>query len=71
MVVLEGGGLTVELVQLVAAVADARAAQLTHGLFKSGLVVDDLDRTLAALKARGVPIAIGPFPARERSGATS
>ncbi len=66
VVVLEGGGLTVELVQLAAAAADAREAQLTHGIFKAGVVVDDLDRTLNALKARGVPIAIGPFPARDK-----
>jgi catechol 2,3-dioxygenase-like lactoylglutathione lyase family enzyme len=66
VVVLEGGGLTVELVQLAAAAADAREPQLTHGIFKAGLVVDDLDRTLNALKARGVSIAIGPFPARDK-----
>jgi catechol 2,3-dioxygenase-like lactoylglutathione lyase family enzyme len=71
VVVFEGGGLTVELVQLAAAAADARAAQLTDGIFKSGLVVGDLDRMLAALKARGVPIAIGPFPSRARSRAIS
>ena len=66
VVVLEGGGLTVELVQLAAATAGAREAQLTHGIFKAGLVVDDLNRTVNALKARGVPIAIGPFPARDK-----
>jgi hypothetical protein len=54
------------LVQLAAASADAREPQLTQGIFKAGLVVDDLDRTLNALKARGVPIVIGPFPARDK-----
>jgi hypothetical protein len=37
---------------------------LVHGFFKAGIVVDDFDKTLSALKARGVEIAIGPFPAR-------
>jgi catechol 2,3-dioxygenase-like lactoylglutathione lyase family enzyme len=62
-VVLEGGGLTVELVHH----DDARAASeppLVHGIMKVGVVVDDLDKTLATLKARGVPIFLGPFPAR-------
>jgi hypothetical protein len=35
-----------------------------HGIFKAGVVVDDYDVTLATLRARGVDIAIGPFPAR-------
>jgi hypothetical protein len=34
------------------------------GIFKAGLIVEDLDRTLATLRARGVDIAMGPFPAR-------
>jgi hypothetical protein len=35
-----------------------------HGYFKAGIVVDDYDTTLEALRARGVEIAMGPFPAR-------
>jgi catechol 2,3-dioxygenase-like lactoylglutathione lyase family enzyme len=63
-VVLEGGGLTVELVQHDNASDASNEAPLVHGIFKAGLVVDDLDKTLATLKARGVPIFLGPFPAR-------
>jgi hypothetical protein len=37
---------------------------LVHGIFKAGLIVDDLDKMLAALKTRGVPIFLGPYPAR-------
>ena len=62
--VLEGGGLIVELVQHTQAARRATDPVLQHGLFKAGFVVDDLDGTLAALKARHVAIAYGPFPAR-------
>jgi catechol 2,3-dioxygenase-like lactoylglutathione lyase family enzyme len=67
VMVLEGGGLTVELVQH----ANAQAAPcnqtdpaLCHGLFKVGVVVKDLDKTLQKLGERGVPVAFGPFPAQ-------
>jgi hypothetical protein len=33
------------------------------GLFKAGVVVDNWDGLVTGLKARGVPIAMGPFPA--------
>jgi catechol 2,3-dioxygenase-like lactoylglutathione lyase family enzyme len=68
--VLGGGGLTVELIQHDEAMPLGRAApavkdpQFVHGVFKVGVVVDDYDATLAALRARGVEIAYGPFPAR-------
>jgi ketosteroid isomerase-like protein/catechol 2,3-dioxygenase-like lactoylglutathione lyase family enzyme len=61
--VLEGGGLTIELVQHAAATPPATAPAL--GPFKAGVVVADFDATLATLQARGVPIAFGPFPARD------
>ena len=67
-VVLEGGGLIVELLQRDDGMPLSKAApSITqnyriHGFFKAGIVVDDFDATLARLKARGVQIAIGPFP---------
>ena len=65
--VLEGGGLTVELLQLEAARpragAPADGAQLTHGIFKAGFVVDGLAATVDRLRAQGVEILYGPFPA--------
>lgn len=66
--VLEGGGLIVELIQHDDASPLSRAAAgndklLVHGMFKAGVIVDDLDKMLAMLKARNVPIAFGPFPA--------
>ena len=70
-VVLEGGGLIVELIHNPAArplraVAPAIShTTLVHGIFKAGVIVEDLDATLATLRERGVEIAIGPFPARE------
>ena len=67
---LEGGGLIVELVEHDSARALSAIAPrvgsnvLLHGFFKAGVIVDDLDRALATLRARGVEIAMGPFPAR-------
>lgn len=63
VIVLRGGGLTVELVQHDAAVPQ-KAAPAVLGLFKVGVVVNDFDRTLNELKARKVEIAMGPWPAR-------
>jgi catechol 2,3-dioxygenase-like lactoylglutathione lyase family enzyme len=70
VVVLQGGGLTVELIEQAgsvslrtAAPAIAHSTQL-HGYFKSGFFVENFDATLAELRARGVTIAMGPFPAQ-------
>jgi catechol 2,3-dioxygenase-like lactoylglutathione lyase family enzyme len=68
--VLEGNGLIVELVQhrdgkaLTVAAPGVTGPYMIHGPFKAGVIVDDFDGTVAALKARGVEIAHGPFPAR-------
>jgi catechol 2,3-dioxygenase-like lactoylglutathione lyase family enzyme len=68
-VILEGGGLIVELMHHDEAVPLRSAAPaitrnfLVHGVFKAGIIVDDLDRTIDRLRARGVAIAVGPFPA--------
>lgn len=69
VIVLEGGGLMVELIQQ----ADARPLRevapsisnevLIHGIFKVGVIVEDFEKTLAILKERNVPILFGPFPA--------
>jgi catechol 2,3-dioxygenase-like lactoylglutathione lyase family enzyme len=70
-VVLEGGGLMVELIRRDAAQPLAKLTNgmkdntLVYGFFKAGVVVDDLEKTLAALKARGVEVAMGPFPAKD------
>lgn len=63
--VLEGGGLTVELIHNAGATPDPCGATdptLCHGLFKVGVLVTDLVKTLEKLAARGVPVAFGPFP---------
>lgn len=68
VVILEGGGLLVELIQhdvakpLGSAAPGVRDQLFVHGYFKAGLMVDDFDRTLSALRARGVQVAYGPFP---------
>jgi catechol 2,3-dioxygenase-like lactoylglutathione lyase family enzyme len=71
VMVLEGGGLLVELIQHDQALTLDRLTPKVsdpfkvHGYFKAGVLVKDLDKTLAMLKARGVPIAFGPFPAKD------
>ncbi len=68
--VLEGGGLIVELIQHDGALSLSRAAPaakdrlMIHGLFKAGVIVDQFDQALELLRARGVELALGPFPAR-------
>jgi len=73
--VLEGGGLIVELIQHDDALPLSKAAAkdnlLVHGMFKAGVMVNDFDQTLAMLKARNVPIAFGPFPARPNQRANA
>jgi catechol 2,3-dioxygenase-like lactoylglutathione lyase family enzyme len=64
VIVLSGNGLTVELIRHDDAMDLGKDALLAHGFFKAGLVVENLDRTLAELKARNVEIAYGPYPAR-------
>jgi hypothetical protein len=60
VIVLSGNGLTVELIRHDDAMDLGKDALLTHGLFKAGVVVEDLDKTLAELKDRNVPT--GPIP---------
>ena len=74
--VLEGGGLTVELVKiddarsLTAIAPDIQGGNLmVHGIFKAGLVIEDFDKTVATLRERGVTIAAGPFPAKDNQRA--
>src|SRR6185295_2496768 len=68
--VLEGGGLIVELIQrddaapLGKAAPSVKVTLYVHGMFKAGVIVDDFEKTLAMLKARGVDFFIGPFPGR-------
>ena len=68
--VLQGGGLTVELVQHDEAVPlrnflpAPKGSLFVHGIFKVGVTVDDFDDAVAALRLRGIEFAIGPFPKR-------
>ncbi|MBC7877838.1 MAG: VOC family protein [Anaerolineales bacterium] len=69
VIVLEGGGLIVELIQHDDALPFSEAAPtiadktLIHGIFKVGVIVEDFDKTVAILKERNVTITFGPFPA--------
>jgi catechol 2,3-dioxygenase-like lactoylglutathione lyase family enzyme len=62
--ILAGGGLVVELVHNDSARAAATAPAMSHGIFKAGVIVDGLQKTIDLLRSRGVEIAYGPFPAR-------
>lgn len=66
---LAGGGMMVELIERADSAPLSKIAPQSadetkvHGVFKAGVIVDNWDRLIASLKERGVPIAIGPFPA--------
>ena len=66
---LKRDGLTVELIHQDDGVSLDKVAPtikdrtLLHGMVKAGVIVDDLDATVAWLRAQNVPIAFGPFPA--------
>jgi len=70
VVVLEGGGLIVELIQKDDAMPLPQVAPriddntLVHGIFKAGAIIADFDRTVETLRKRGVEVAFGPYPAR-------
>ena len=63
-VVLEGNGLTVELIRHSGSKPRTGDPVLTQGFVKAGVVVDDFDATVSTLRSKGVSIAYGPFPAR-------
>ena len=65
--VLEGGGLIVELIQHDDAAPAGKDNLLVRGIFKAGVIVDDFDQTVAALKARHVELAFGPYPIESES----
>jgi hypothetical protein len=75
VIVLEGGGLIVELIEnddavpLTRAVPGLKSNILVYGVVKAGAIVSDFDKTLAMLKQRNVAIAFGPYPAREHQRA--
>ena len=70
VLVLQGRGLTVELIRSDAAVPIASLGPKTadafavHGFVKAGILVDDFSATMEALRAKNVAIAYGPFPER-------
>ena len=76
-VILEGGGLIVELthhddaVPLATAAPAIRENYKVHGIFKAGVIVEDFHTAMAELRARGVPIVIGPFAATAQQRANA
>ena len=70
VIVLQGSGLTVELIRADAAVPIASLGPKTadafavYGFVKGGILVDDFNATMEALREKNVAIAYGPFPER-------
>ncbi len=69
VIVLEGDGFIVELIQHDGAVSlseitpTIKDKTLLRGIVKAGIIIDNFDQTLAMLRKRGVSIAFGPYPA--------
>jgi len=64
VVVLEGGGLMVELIESARSrPAPAVDDPLTRqGLFKVGVIIENYEAFLQRIRDRGIPFAFGPFP---------
>jgi uncharacterized protein YciI len=66
VIVLEGEGLIVELIQHDEAMALPGSDPIrVHGFVKAGIIVDDFDAMVAKIRERKVPIVAGPFPKRD------
>jgi catechol 2,3-dioxygenase-like lactoylglutathione lyase family enzyme len=61
--ILEGNGMIVELAQRGGAAPRAADDDAVQGFYKAGAMVDDFDGLIARLRAGGVEIVMGPFPA--------
>ena len=65
--ILQGNGLSVELIWLAEALPlskiapELQGSHQVHGIFKSGLFVENLDETLKELKSQNVTFAFEPF----------
>jgi len=64
LAILSGGGLIVELVHNDDAKPRGGDPVLTLGVFKVGVIVDSINKTIATLRARQVIPAFGPYPAK-------
>jgi catechol 2,3-dioxygenase-like lactoylglutathione lyase family enzyme len=68
-VLLEGDGTILEIIQHKDAVSRTKSAAgeeyLLHGIFKMGMMVDDLDGVYRRVKENGIPIAYEIMPARD------
>jgi catechol 2,3-dioxygenase-like lactoylglutathione lyase family enzyme len=62
--VLEGGGMIVELIQKDGSSRPAGHTMDTQGIAKVGIVVNDFEKLKTDLRARGIGIFMGPWPAR-------
>jgi catechol 2,3-dioxygenase-like lactoylglutathione lyase family enzyme len=75
LAVLEGGGLTVELIQhddarpLPPSAGSSSDGPRVLGLFKAGVIIEDFDQTVTLLRRRGIEIVAGPFPSSPRQRA--
>ena len=63
--ILQRGDNVIELVQLADAHPALKEASQTHGIFKVGFVVDDLDALLELVKEHKIAIAYGVMDAKD------
>lgn len=64
VILMEGSGLVVELIQLDSARAGPERPEMLHGIAKAGILVSNFDSTVARLRARGITFFFGPYPPR-------
>lgn len=62
--ILSGNGLLVELIERRDSKPLGKPSYEAQGIFKAGLVVENIDTVFETLKARNVEIAFGMFPAK-------
>lgn len=70
LAILEGSGFMIEIVQSEKAIPLQNAAPnldsktSIQGIYKIGVLVDDLEKVISLLQEKKIPIAMGPFPTR-------
>ena len=70
LAILEGSGFMIEIVQSEKAIPLQDAAPSLdsktsiQGIYKIGVLVDDLEKVVSLLREKQIPIAMGPFPTR-------
>src|ERR1041385_7652739 len=65
VIVLEGDGLIVELIEHSEAAGRPADSIRVHGIAKAGIIVDDFDALMLKVRERKITTVAGPFPKRD------